>query len=367
MSGALGPTIDPEAAAFVRAREAEGVTLKSAVLEFAAVRRALPVRRWSGSLVTLETPAGTLPFNEMNGPSCSVAGRQFCDQKQLTHACLHQAALAVPANRAFGPRDEAAALAFAHELGPPVVVKPNSASRGRAVTTGIYDVDVFREAWAAAAKVVERRAGGCVVVERHVLGDDYRCFVLDGRLVSATRRVRANVVGNGRDDVATLIAAKNRLRALNPYLHRYPIPADLALLDALQEAGHDLDHVPLAGARVTLRSTSNLATGGDSVDVTDVMHHSFREVAVRALQAIPGMRYGGVDLLAQDITAPAHPDNHVVSEVEYSPGPGPYFPVQGIPRDIAGAVLESYCAVDAPAEPTARDQGVRAVGGLPGE
>jgi len=248
-----------------------------------------------------------------------------------------------------------------------VVVKPNSASRGRAVTTGIYDVDAFRQAWAKAVSVIERRPGGCVVVERHVLGDDYRCFVLDGRLVSATRRLRAHVVGNGRNDVAALIAAKNQLRERNPYLHRYPIPDDLALLDALHEAGLDLDHVPLAGAHVTLRSTSNLATGGDSVDVTDVIHASFREVAIRALQAIPGMRYGGVDLLAQDITAPARPDNHVVSEVEYSPGPGPFFPVQGIPRDIAGAVLDSYCAVDATVDHALRPDGVRSIGGSSGE
>lgn len=95
---------------------------------------------------------------------------------------------------------------------------------------------------------------------------------------------------------------------------------------------------------MTLRGTSNLATGGENIDVLDAMHPSYQAVAVRALHAIPGMAYGGVDVLARDISAPATATNHVVSEVEYAPGPGPSFPVEGVARDVAGAVLEFYLA-----------------------
>jgi len=336
------PRVDPRAAEFVRAREDAGATLKSAVLEYAALRRGARVDRWSEDVVLVDAGSGPIPFSGMNGPSCSVVGRTICDRKELTHACLQRAGVAVAAGRSFAIDRESAARRYAREAGAPLVVKPNAAARGRGVTVGIFDLDTFREAWGRAVKAIARRLEGCVIVERHVTGDDYRCFVVDDRMISATRRVRAHVVGNDRDDVATLIAAKNRQRALNPYLRRYPIPTELALLDALREAGHGLDHVPPAGAHVTLRYTSNLATGGDSVDVTDSMHPSFGEVAVAALRAIPGMHYGGVDLLAHDVSLPASPENHVVSEIEYAPGPGPYFPVVGNPRDVAGAVLGFY-------------------------
>ena len=327
---------------YVRAREAEGAALKSAVLEYAAISRGLDVRRWDETLITVDLDAGPIPFVNMNGPSCSVASRGFCDQKQLTSACLQRAGVSVARNRAFRLAEKAEASAFAHQIGAPLVVKPNSAARGRGVTLGIYDMDGFWRAWRVAAKVVAKRPGGHIVVEQHVYGDDYRCFVVDDRVVAMTRRLRANVVGNGRDSVARLIEAKNRLRARNPYLSRYPISDEIEELDALRDSGHRLDYVPAAGTRVTLRGTSNLATGGDSIDVTDVAHQSYREIVVRAIEAIPGLHYGGVDLLARDITAPATPENHVVSEVEYAPGPGPLFPVEGTPRDVGGAVLEFY-------------------------
>lgn len=336
------PSFDPRAAEFVRAREDAGATLKSAVLEYAAVRRGARVDRWSEEIVTVDAGAGPIPFSGMNGPSCSVVGRTICDRKELAHACLQRAGVAVPAGRSFAIDRESEARRYARGMGAPLVVKPNAAARGRGVTVGIHDLDSLREAWGRAVRAIARRLEGSVIVERHVTGDDYRCFVVDDRMVSATRRVRAYVVGNGSDDVATLIAAKNRERALNPYLRRYPIPTELALLEALREAGLGLDHVPPAGAHVTLRNTSNLATGGDSVDVTDTVHPSFREVAVAALRAIPGMHYGGVDLLAHDLTRPASHENHVVTEIEYAPGPGPYFPVVGIPRDVGDAVLGFY-------------------------
>ncbi len=339
------PALDVAAVAdFVRRREAEGVTLKSAVLEHAALSRGLTVRRWDETLLTVEVEGEVLPFVNMNGPSASVASRAFCDQKQLTSACLERAGLSVASSRAFGLDQQRDAIAFAHGIGAPVVVKPNSAARGRGVTLDIHDLDGLWRAWRVAAKIVAKRPGGRVIVEQYVVGDDYRCFVVGDRVVAATRRVRASVVGNGRDSVARLIAVKNRVRAKNPYLFRYPIPDELHELDALRHAGLDLEHVPPPGQRVTLRGTSNLATGGDNVDVMDVMHPSFQEVAVRAVRAIPGMAYGGVDLLARDISAAAEPTNHVVSEVEYAPGPGPLFPVEGTPRDVGGAVLAFYLA-----------------------
>jgi len=337
------PALDVAAvAAYVRAREAEGASLKSSVLAYAAVSRGLPVRRWDEALITIDLDTGPIPFVNMNGPSSSVASRDFCDQKQLTNACLKGAGVTVARNRSFRLTEKDEASAFAHQIGAPLVVKPNSAARGRGVTLGIYDMEGFWRAWRVAAKVVAKRPGGHIVVEQHVYGDDYRCFVVGDRVVSMTRRLRANVIGNGRDSVARLIEAKNRLRERNPYLHRYPISDEIEELDALRDSGHGLDYVPPAGRRVTLRGTSNLATGGDSIDVTDVAHPSYREIVVRAIRAIPGLHYGGVDLLARDITVPATPENHVVSEVEYAPGPGPLFPVEGTPRDVGGAVLEFY-------------------------
>jgi D-alanine-D-alanine ligase-like ATP-grasp enzyme len=104
-----------------------------------------------------------------------------------------------------------------------------------------------------------------------------------------------------------------------------------------------MSHVPASGEIVVLRSASNLSAGGDSIDVTEVAHPGFIDVAIRAVRAIPGMPYAGVDLITPDITAPPTATNHIVSEIEYSPCPTvAHFPLIGTQRDMAGAVLQFY-------------------------
>lgn len=61
-----------------------------------------------------------------------------------------------------------------------------------------------------------------------------------------------------------------------------------------------------------------------------------------AVRAIPGLRYAGVDVLARDIRSAASDDNHIISEVEFSPAALSHFPLVGVPRNMAGAVLDFY-------------------------
>lgn len=47
-------------------------------------------------------------------------------------------------------------------------------------------------------------------------------------------------------------------------------------------------------------------------------------------------------MIAEDITVEPTEDNHVVTEVEFSPGPLSMFPWEGPPRDMAGPILDFY-------------------------
>lgn len=106
--------------------------------------------------------------------------------------------------------------------------------------------------------------------------------------------------------------------------------------------------MPPEGDLLTLRSASNLSSGGDSVDVTDRIHDSYKYLATEAVRAVPGMTYAGVDLIVQSIHEEATASNVIVSEVEFSPAPLTYFPWYGESRDMAGPILESYAKADKP-------------------
>src|SRR5690606_19949911 len=74
------------------------------------------------------------------------------------------------------------------------------------------------------------------------------------------------------------------------------------------------------GKQVFLRQNSNISTGGDSIDVTDIAHPSVSEIALRAMKAFPGLAFAGIDFMTRDITQPQTQDTYTIIEVNTSPG-----------------------------------------------
>jgi len=312
-------------------------------MEFAALERGLVVERLTSRLILIKAAGRELGFAAMNGPSCTPFGRASCNDKEIARQLISSHGLPVAESRSFKSKDVEPAWEYASSLAGPVVVKPLSSSRSRGLTTDITSRDALADALAAARRA--HRAGTRnprVLVERQVRGLDYRLFVAGGSVVYATLRRRARVQGDGRQSIGELIHRKNRRRKKNPYLGQLLISTDLDELDLLRPQGLSLSDIPDEGEYVTLCSVPNLYRGGDSVDVTDKIHHSYKELAVCAVEAIPGMKYAGVDLIAENIRTEASPSNVIVSEVEYSPAPMSYFPWHGQPRDMGGPILDSY-------------------------
>lgn len=335
----------PSPGEFVLNRKAERIGIKSALMEYAALHRDLPVTRVSRQVILVEAPDGSqLAFHQMNGHLSSQAGRYFCDRKEHGRERLREAGISVPPSQLFSRGELSAALEFAESLHGAAVVKPTRLSRGHGITTGIETPEQFRAAWKRAFAAYSRTDQRQVLIEQHIPGEDFRFYAVGRDAVFATHRKRANVTGTGEATIAELIEAKNADRAHNPYLGGYLIPTDLSELDRLETAGLDLTSVPDAGQEITLRGASNLSAGGDSIDWTDRMHPGFRDLALRAVESIPGMEYAGVDIIAPSIAEAPTPENHVVGEVEYSPAPITHFPAEGDAHDMAGALLDFYLA-----------------------
>lgn len=337
---------DSEINRFLSDRQQQEIGIKSAMIEYAALQRGLEVTRLTPRvIVAVSSEVGPLAFSHMNGPCSSEAGRYICDAKDHSRNCLQDAGLSVAESAVFHKTDREQGWEYAQSLEAPVVVKPTSLSRGRGISLNVTTREGFDDAWAAAVTAYEgRRRIHNLLVEKQVWGDDYRFFVVPGArpIVQVTLRRRPSVVGNGGRTIQQLIRRKNRKRARNPYLAEHPIPTDSAMLDRLIGAGLDMDYVPVQGERVWLRSVSNLSGGGDSVDYTDRVHPQFRQLALRAVEAIPGVRYAGVDIITDSVQEAPQPGQHIISEVEYSPAPITHFPWYGKTQDMAGAIIDFY-------------------------
>ncbi len=233
-------------------------------------------------------------------------------------------------------RNEAAAYRYARRLGFPVMVKPNSKSKGVGVTK-VFNKSEFERA--VRFILTQDRI---FLVQRVVSGKDYRIVVLDSKIISAYERVPLTVIGDGRSSIRNLLARKQKSFIASG--RDTVISADdFRIKWKLKRLGLGMNSIIPKGTRVELLDNSNLSCGGDSVDVTAQMHPEFRKIAIKLTRDM-GLRLCGVDLMIDgDITQ--SPNKYWVLEINSAPGLDHYFLTgakqEKVVEDLYLAVLEA--------------------------
>lgn len=208
-------------------------------------------------------------------------------------------------------RNTDAAYRYASKLGFPVIVKPNSGSQGVAVAL----VHTKREFYEAVQAVFKRDR--IVLVQQPVRGRDYRIVVLDKKVISAYERIPLNVTGEGKSTIGQLLKLKQAQFVASSRDTKLKTD-DPRIAIKLVHQGLSFRSVPAEGERVYLLDNANLSTGGDSADVTKLVHPEFKKLAVKLTRDM-GLRLCGVDLMIEgDISQ--KPGIYWVLEVNSAPG-----------------------------------------------
>jgi len=229
-----------------------------------------------------------------------------CDDKATTHRVLRQAGLRVPAQ--VRVKDEQQARAFMDEYGS-VVVKPARGEQGTGISVDVHDYD-------ALDKAIDEARGVCdnVLLEEHVKGDDLRIIVIGEEVVAAAVRRPAQIVGNVRDTVRTLIDKQSRRRAAATDGESH-IPLDRETERCIAEAGYSLDSVLPENEHLVVRKTANVHTGGTIHDVTPELHPELRKAAIDAARAID-IPVTGLDFIVPAVNRP----DYAIIEANERPG-----------------------------------------------
>ncbi|MGE0724602.1 MAG: hypothetical protein AB7O45_09510 [Alphaproteobacteria bacterium] len=245
----------------------------------------------------------------------SFLGVSVCHSKRLTNLALLRAGLPGTVQRSV--RSAEGAVAAARAIGFPVVVKPVAASKGVGVACLLTTEDEVRRAYAEAS------AYGGALVEGHLVGDDHRLLVIDGRFVRCTRRMRAKVVGDGLRSIAALVEAENARpeRRPAPDSRFMPIRLDAEVDRVIALAGHDRASVPAAGETVILRAAANWSQGGTAALVTDRVHPDNIRLAEHVARHL-GIDIAGVDVITDDISRAFHESGARINEVQRQPAIG---------------------------------------------
>ncbi|MFD2092613.1 N-acetylglutaminylglutamine synthetase, partial [Blastococcus deserti] len=231
-----------------------------------------------------------------------------CDDKRVTRRIMRRAGVRVARGALAGEGDLADARALLADVGQ-VVVKPARGEQGRGITVGVKGEAGLERAVAQALHFCPD-----VLVEELVEGDDLRVVVIDREVVAAAVRRPAEVIGDGRHPVVDLVreTSRRRERATGGESR---IPLDDTTAEVVADAGFAMEDVPPHGERIPVRRTANLHTGGTIEDVTERLHPTIAEAAVRAAEAL-GIPVTGIDFLVPAVDGP----DYVFIEANERPG-----------------------------------------------
>ncbi len=253
------------------------------------------------------------------------------ENKLVTKKILEEHGIRVPRGLEYTSAD-AAKADFLFHRGKAIVVKPNQTNFGLGIT--ILKENTGENTYQRAVDIAFEH-DTTILIEEFIAGKEFRIFVIGDEVAGILHRVPANVTGDGTRTIRELVELKNQdpLRGKGYRTPLEKIRLEEAEAIFLKQQGRDFDTVPAKGEVVYLRENSNISTGGDSIDFTDDVPDSYKQIAVRAARAL-NVKITGLDMIIQDIKI-THPmtsshrmsweiqeataDNYAIIELNFNP------------------------------------------------
>lgn len=275
-------------------------------------------------------------FSATRGDLVSKRTKELTKNKVKTKEVLEKNNVSTPGGKDFSADiSDSEIIQYAAEIQYPVVVKPLAGTGGTGVIAGIQNEEELIE---ALNYVRVKLKSPHIILEKYFAGEDYRVYVLDSKVIGALKRIKANVVGDGKSTVRQLIDQKNEERAKLPSLTNRKIKIDDELRNMLRREGYDLNSVIPDGELVYIKSKNNVSAGGDSIEVTDDLSDNIKQIAVNAVSAFDDLPQCGVDMMVDEendtaavieLNTRAHITQHL-------------FPMKGKAQDIPSKLIDFY-------------------------
>ncbi|EOR27727.1 bifunctional glutamate--cysteine ligase/glutathione synthetase [Clostridium sartagoforme AAU1] len=258
------------------------------------------------------------------------------ENKVVTKEILNKNNIKVPSGFEFFSLNEA--LESVNKfVNKSIVVKPKSTNFGIGIS--IFKDGAGEEDIKEAFKIAFEN-DTTVLVEEFIEGKEYRFLVVGDEVPGILHRVPANVIGDGKSTITKLVEEKNKssLRGKG-----YKTPLEKINLDNnvklfLKQENKDFEYIPQKDEIVYLRENSNISTGGDSIDYTDLIPKKFKDIAVNSAKAV-GANICGVDMMIKDYKD--ENSNYAIIELNFNPAIHIHsYPYKGEEREIAKGILE---------------------------
>lgn len=270
--------------------------------------------------------------NKTNMISVDLASNKAATKKLLGE-------MGVPVPKGYRIRNEDELESTVEAVGFPVVVKPLDGNHGRGATVGIENLE---DAVAAFHVAQSESRSRWVIVEKMLVGGDFRALVVDNKLVAIAERTPAHVCGDGANTIQALIDKTNE-DPRRGYGHENvltQIDVDESTEKLLRAKNYTLETVLPVGEVLHLKTTANISTGGTAIDRTDEAHPE-NVFLFERIAKIVGLDVIGIDVIAPNITDPLSQNGGGIIEVNAAPGFRMHLaPSDGIGRNVAEYVVD---------------------------
>ena len=265
----------------------------------------------------------------------SVLGKNIAGDKERSSSFITEQKL--PAPMQIYANTSSSAVAAANKIKYPVVVKPRSGNKGRAVSVNLKNDFEVTEAYNFSLKEMESRS---VVVEKFIEGDDHRILVVDYKVVGVVKRVPAHVIGDGVHTIKELVDIVN-ISERRDGLKLLPIKIDYEVERLLSEQSLTPDSIVPQDAYIVLRGASNVSLGGTTIDLTDEIHPDNIAMAEETAKTLM-LNVAGIDFVTTDISKSYKDGYGGIVEVNAGPGVDLHmYPTDGLARNISWAMIRA--------------------------
>lgn len=310
-----------------------------------AVNRGIPyIRLNDQSLVQLGYGVNQKRIQATTTVNTNMISVDIAGDKSATKKLLGD--MGVPVPKGYKVRDIEDLEDTLDRIGYPAVIKPLDGNHGKGATVGIRNLDEAKVAWEKA-----KEYSRWIIVEKQLIGSDFRALVVNNRLIAVAERVPAHVKGNGKATIQQLIDETNA-DPRRGYGHENvltQIDIDGQTMRCIAKAGYTLDSVLKKGEILHLKTTANISTGGTAIDCTDEVHPENVFLFERIARII-GLDVAGVDVIAPNVSEPLSENGGGIIEVNAAPGFRMHLaPSEGIGRNVAEHVIDMLFPPGTPA------------------
>lgn len=219
------------------------------------------------------------------------ASEKICDHKDKTKELFKSLRIPTPESVVFEkPGDLFGKL----KPGLSYVCKPSVGTNGIGVQMDISSINEVRTYFKTFGYL-----GKLHLLEDFTKGYDLRIQVIDSKIVAVCKRLPAFVVGDGQSSLEKLI--NERRFIVQNQNSANDLIVDEQTLNLLHNQGVLLNDIIVKDKKVQLKTVSNMAQGGHSIDVTDeidpIYHHWVRSIFKEL-----NIGYFALDFITEDHT-----------------------------------------------------------------